>query len=79
MVVSSLVVLSILDHHMRRPEHDHRVIGCLFGRHEDGKLQVSNCSPIPHVEDEEGVSTATQFTMCFSAIWTLNISKTFVN
>jgi translation initiation factor 3 subunit F len=50
--VHPVVVFSILDHYMRRPDGQHRVIGTLLGKERDGKVELSNCFPLPHTENE---------------------------
>jgi len=51
-LVHSLVLFSILDHHTRRPEGTNRVIGTLLGRREgDGLVEVTNCFAVPHAEE----------------------------
>eukprot|EP01111_Echinosteliopsis_oligospora_P012536 TRINITY_DN429_c0_g1_i1.p1 TRINITY_DN429_c0_g1~~TRINITY_DN429_c0_g1_i1.p1 ORF type:complete len:283 (-),score=88.43 TRINITY_DN429_c0_g1_i1:52-900(-) len=52
--VHPVVVLSILDHFMRRKENQDRVIGTLLGYHNtiDGVIEIRNCFPVPHNEDD---------------------------
>lgn len=51
-LVHSLVLFSILDHHTRRPEGSNRVIGTLLGRREgDGLVEITNCFAVPHAEE----------------------------
>jgi len=50
--VHPVVILSILDHYMRRKENQDRVIGTLLGTPVDGVIEVRNCFPVPHNEDE---------------------------
>jgi len=54
--VHPVVILSILDHYIRRTE-EHRVIGTLVGSvSSDGVVEVKNCFPVPHTEgDQVGV------------------------
>jgi len=53
--VHPVVILSILDHYIRRTE-EHRVIGTLVGTVSDGVVEIKNCFPVPHTEgDQVGV------------------------
>lgn len=56
--IAPLVVLAALDHYMRRPEGQVRVIGTLLGANNDGSLEITNCFPVPHSE-AEGVDADT--------------------
>jgi translation initiation factor 3 subunit F len=49
-----MVVFSVLDHHIRRPDAD-RVIGVLLGNISDetGIVEIRNCFPVPHGEGEQ--------------------------
>lgn len=50
-------IFSILDHSIRRPEEQERVIGTLLGvRSEDGtEVEIRNCYAVPHTETAEQV------------------------
>jgi len=50
-------MLAILDHSLRRPEDQERVIGTLLGvRSEDGtEIEIRNCYAVPHTETAEQV------------------------
>jgi len=50
--IHPVVVLSILDHHIRRTE-GHRVIGTLLGVNNDGNIEIKACFPVPHTEGEQ--------------------------
>lgn len=50
--VHPVVVFSILDHFIRRPEGGERVIGTLLGVIDDDVIEVKNCFPVPHTEGE---------------------------
>jgi translation initiation factor 3 subunit F len=53
--VSPVVLLSVLDHHMRREAGSRRVIGTLLGRFtSDGGVAVTASFPLPHAEDDGG-------------------------
>eukprot|EP00002_Diphylleia_rotans_P027871 TRINITY_DN560_c0_g6_i1.p1 TRINITY_DN560_c0_g6~~TRINITY_DN560_c0_g6_i1.p1 ORF type:complete len:286 (+),score=76.96 TRINITY_DN560_c0_g6_i1:80-937(+) len=45
--VHPVVLLSILDHHIRRNEDQTRVVGTLLGHVVDGVVHIRNCFPIP--------------------------------
>jgi len=58
------VLLSILDHHSRRQEHQDRVIGTLVGFDHDGVIEIRNSFPVTHTEDDQvGVDMAFHKTM----------------
>jgi translation initiation factor 3 subunit F len=48
-----VVVFSVLDHYKRRQDGQTRVIGTLLGRYEGSVVYVTNCFPVPHVEEGE--------------------------
>jgi len=50
--VHPVVVVSILDHYLRRNE-GYRVIGTLLGTNTDGVIEVRDCFPVPHTEGNE--------------------------
>jgi len=50
--VHPVVIVSILDHFIRRNE-GHRVIGTLLGTNNDGAIEIRNCFPVPHTEGTE--------------------------
>ncbi|KAJ3103494.1 hypothetical protein HDU97_010077 [Phlyctochytrium planicorne] len=57
--VGPVVLFSILDHYVRRPEEESkRVIGALLGvRSEDGaEIEIKNCFPLSHTETEDSVA-----------------------
>ncbi|KAJ3298413.1 hypothetical protein HK104_010743 [Borealophlyctis nickersoniae] len=53
--VGPVVLFSVLDHHLRKPENHNRVIGALLGvRSEDGsEVEVRNCFPLSHTESND--------------------------
>jgi len=51
-VIHPVVVLSILDHHIRRNE-GHRVIGTLLGVNNDGIIEIKSSFPVPHTEGDQ--------------------------
>merc|ERR1711865_89420 len=59
--VHPAVVFTILDHHSRRKEGQERVIGTLLGSNVDGVIEIENCFPVPHNENEEQVAVDMEF------------------
>merc|ERR1712188_231670 len=52
--IHPVVIISILDHYVRRSEEQNRVIGTLLGvREANGVVQVRDCFPVPHVEGQD--------------------------
>jgi translation initiation factor 3 subunit F len=56
-VIQPQAIFSILDHSLRRPSDQDRVIGTLLGvRSEDGtEIEIRNCYAVPHTETAEQV------------------------
>ncbi|KAG9198517.1 hypothetical protein B5807_03566 [Epicoccum nigrum] len=56
-VIQPQAVFSVLDHSLRRPADQERVIGTLLGtRSEDGtEIEIRNCYAVPHTETAEQV------------------------
>ncbi|KAF2013963.1 eukaryotic translation initiation factor 3 subunit F [Aaosphaeria arxii CBS 175.79] len=56
-VIQPQAIFSILDHSLRRPADQERVIGTLLGtRSEDGtEIEIRNCYAVPHTETAEQV------------------------
>ncbi|KAF2728875.1 eukaryotic translation initiation factor 3 subunit F [Polyplosphaeria fusca] len=56
-VIQPQAIFSILDHSLRRPVDQERVIGTLLGtRSEDGtEIEIRNCYAVPHTETAEQV------------------------
>jgi len=50
--VHPVVIFNILDHFIRRPEGQDRVIGTLLGVNVEGTIEIRNCFPVPHTEGE---------------------------
>jgi len=51
--VHPVVIVSILDHFIRRNENEgHRVIGSLLGVFNEGVIEIRSCFPVPHTEGE---------------------------
>ncbi|KAI4719007.1 eukaryotic translation initiation factor 3 subunit F [Aureobasidium sp. EXF-10727] len=55
--VQPQAIFAILDHSLRRPQDQERVIGTLLGvRSEDGtEVEIRNCYAVPHTETQEQV------------------------
>mmetsp|Transcript_4122 Transcript_4122/g.14555 ORF Transcript_4122/g.14555 Transcript_4122/m.14555 type:complete len:282 (+) Transcript_4122:82-927(+) len=51
--VHPVVVMTILDHYVRREDSQKRVIGTLLGYEADGVVQIRSCFPVPHSEEGE--------------------------
>ena len=61
-VVHPVVALSVIDHYMRRPEGQERVIGALLGLPGvNGKVEIRNSIPVPHSETADEVRQTTPF------------------
>jgi hypothetical protein len=50
--IHPVVIFSILDHYIRRPEGD-RVIGTLVGSVNEGIIEIKSSFPVPHSEGEQ--------------------------
>lgn len=59
--VHPLVLLSVLDHHTRRPEGAGRVIGTLLGSKVGGSVEITNCFAVPHAERGDEVAIGKDF------------------
>eukprot|EP01094_Clydonella_sp_ATCC50884_P015350 TRINITY_DN25946_c0_g1_i1.p1 TRINITY_DN25946_c0_g1~~TRINITY_DN25946_c0_g1_i1.p1 ORF type:complete len:316 (+),score=117.50 TRINITY_DN25946_c0_g1_i1:33-950(+) len=52
--IDPVVVISVLDHYVRRGTDQERVIGTLLGqRLADGSVEVLDCFPVPHSEGQD--------------------------
>jgi len=51
-VIHPVVIISVLDHHIRRNEGE-RVIGTLLGVVNDGVVEIRNCFPVLHSEADQ--------------------------
>jgi len=51
--VHPVVIFNILDHFMRRPDNQERVIGTLLGVSHEGNVDIKNSFPVPHTEGEQ--------------------------
>ncbi|KAE9975731.1 hypothetical protein EG327_008349 [Venturia inaequalis] len=62
-VVQPQAIFSILDHSLRRPTEQERVIGTLLGsRSEDGtEITIANCYAVPHTETAEQVEVDMEY------------------
>lgn len=59
--VEPLVHFAILDHYLRRNKDQSRVIGTLLGSVKGGVIEITNCYPVPHIENEDKVAVDTPF------------------
>ena len=53
--VHPIVLLSVVDHHFRLEKENskRRVVGALLGEYVDGKVDITNCYPLPFEEDPQ--------------------------
>lgn len=51
-----MVLFSILDHYLRRPENQKRVIGTLLGTVSANVVEITNSFAVPHLEKNDEVS-----------------------
>jgi len=49
--IHPVVLLSALDHYMRRNENQEFVIGCLLGMNSEGIIEIKNSFPVPHTQN----------------------------
>lgn len=59
--VLPLVHYSILDHYARRTKEQNRVIGTLLGTVSGTTVEVTNCFPVPHSENDEQVAVDMEY------------------
>ncbi|CAM9300731.1 unnamed protein product, partial [Discosporangium mesarthrocarpum] len=59
--VHPMVLFSILDHYLRRPENQKRVIGTLLGKVVANVVEVTNSFAVPHLEKNEEVAVGKDF------------------
>lgn len=50
-----MVLFSVLDHYLRRPENQKRVIGTLLGTVSANVVEVTNSFAVPHLEKNDEV------------------------
>lgn len=51
--VHPVVIFSVLDHYKRRGDGQERVIGTLLGIKSGNTVEITNCFPVPHIENPE--------------------------
>lgn len=51
-----MVLFSVLDHYIRRPENQKRVIGTLLGTVTANVVEITNSFAVPHLEKNNEVS-----------------------
>ncbi|KAI9003699.1 maintenance of mitochondrial structure and function-domain-containing protein [Gaertneriomyces semiglobifer] len=80
--VGPVVLFSVLDHFLRRPEQQTRVIGALLGvRSEDGsEVEIRNCFPLNHSEtsDQQVVVDTDYLNQMYSLHQRVNSKETIV-
>eukprot|EP00640_Fibrocapsa_japonica_P003108 CAMPEP_0113936510 /NCGR_PEP_ID=MMETSP1339-20121228/3409_1 /TAXON_ID=94617 /ORGANISM="Fibrocapsa japonica" /LENGTH=325 /DNA_ID=CAMNT_0000939019 /DNA_START=210 /DNA_END=1187 /DNA_ORIENTATION=- /assembly_acc=CAM_ASM_000762 len=59
--VSPVVLFGVLDHHLRRPEGQERVIGTLLGVVNANVVEVRNSFAVPHLEKDDEVAVGKDF------------------
>lgn len=59
--VHPMVLFCVLDHYLRRPEGQVRVIGSLLGRVNGNVVEVTNCFAVPHQEKNDEVAVGKDF------------------
>jgi translation initiation factor 3 subunit F len=59
--VHPMVLFSVLDHYLRRPEGQARVIGTLLGRVNGNVVEVTNSFAVPHQEKNDEVAVGKDF------------------
>lgn len=50
-----MVLFSVLDHYLRRPENQKRVIGTLLGTVTANVVEITNSFAVPHLEKNDEV------------------------
>ena len=50
-----MVLFSVLDHYLRRPENQKRVIGTLLGTVSANVVEITNSFAVPHLEKNNEV------------------------
>lgn len=53
--VHPMVLFSVLDHYLRRPENQKRVIGTLLGTVSANMVEITNSFAVPHLEKNDEV------------------------
>ena len=59
--VHPMVLFCVLDHFLRRPEHQKRVIGSLLGTVNAGVVEITNCFAVPHMDKDDEVAVGKDF------------------
>lgn len=57
--VHPMVLFSVLDHYLRRPENQKRVIGTLLGTVSANVVEITNSFAVPHMEKNNEVDHGT--------------------
>jgi hypothetical protein len=68
--IHPVVVWSILDQFIRRPEGAGRVIGTLTGINYEGQIEIRSCFPVPHkiiTRDDEATVCASSSSRAYCA------------
>ncbi|CAM9314471.1 unnamed protein product [Choristocarpus tenellus] len=59
--VHPMVLFSVLDHYLRRPENQKRVIGTLLGNVVANVVEITNSFAVPHLEKNDEVAVGKDF------------------
>lgn len=68
-----MVLFSVLDHYLRRPENQKRVIGTLLGTVSANVVEVTNSFAVPHLEKNDEVYKCVQ--LCISLLVSAVVSS----
>ncbi|CAM9983334.1 unnamed protein product [Ectocarpus sp. 4 AP-2014] len=66
--VHPMVLFSVLDHYLRRPENQKRVIGTLLGTVTANVVEITNSFAVPHLEKNDEVAVGKDFNKSMLAL-----------
>ncbi|CAM9614191.1 unnamed protein product [Ascophyllum nodosum] len=66
--VHPMVLFSVLDHYLRRPENQKRVIGTLLGTVSANVVEITNSFAVPHLEKNNEVAVGKDFNKSMLAL-----------
>eukprot|EP00752_Nemacystus_decipiens_P005966 g5388.t1 len=66
--VHPMVLFSVLDHYLRRPENQKRVIGTLLGTVSANVVEITNSFAVPHLEKNDEVAVGKDFNKSMLAL-----------
>eukprot|EP00730_Choanoeca_flexa_P012454 TRINITY_DN4290_c0_g1_i2.p1 TRINITY_DN4290_c0_g1~~TRINITY_DN4290_c0_g1_i2.p1 ORF type:complete len:295 (+),score=73.83 TRINITY_DN4290_c0_g1_i2:54-887(+) len=67
--VLPVVYFSIIDHYLRRNDQQTRVIGTLLGTVNGQTIEVTNCFPVPHNENDDQVAVDVEYQSNMRALY----------